>query len=176
MSVARNIIIINTLLLAVVPAANSDDTFLQNLQLSGNIVVSSCRISVSDKNKIVNLGNIPTHDLARPGSRSIPVAFSFHLTNCPAGSFAMTIKGRNFPGYTNLLSLNGGGNVNNVAIEITSSYLNNQPITLGQPAAVASSDRSGELYFNFHANFFSLSNVIRPGRAEASATFVLDYS
>ena len=83
-----------TTLVWLLPAAQAVDTWEVEgangvLYVSGALAESVCRLEMDSARQDIVLGNIGTGELAQPGDRSTPVAFTLRLRDCLRGPAAM---------------------------------------------------------------------------------------
>ncbi|MFR3706837.1 MAG: fimbria assembly protein [Enterobacter hormaechei] len=144
-----------------------------NIQLYGNIVDFTCVAEGDDSNKTVTLGTWPTKQLRTTGSRTQPVPFTLKLTGCPPGAASVTFTGK-MDGHDNsLLALNDASAASNVAVEILDR--DKTRLALQQPAR-RWRWMQGNAELSFYANYIATADNPQPGRADADATFMINYN
>ncbi|MEG6348184.1 fimbria assembly protein [Enterobacter hormaechei] len=145
-----------------------------NIQLYGNIVDFTCVAEGDDSNKTVTLGTWPTKQLRTTGSRTQPVPFTLKLTGCPPGAASITFTGK-MDGHDNsLLALNDASAASNVAVEILDR--DKTRLALQQASQRVSVDAQGNAELSFYANYIATADNPQPGRADADATFMINYN
>lgn len=145
-----------------------------NIQLYGNVVDFTCVAEGSDSDKSVTLGTWPTKQLNTTGSRTQAMPFSLKLTGCPPGSASITFSGKTDAQDPELLALNDASQASNVAVEIRDRDKTRLP--LQQASQDVEVDAQGEAVLDFYANYIATANNPQPGRADADATFMINYN
>ncbi|WP_336995454.1 fimbria assembly protein [Leclercia sp. UBA7405] len=144
-----------------------------NIKLSGTIVDFTCVAEVGDSVKSVPLGRWSTKQLSTTGSRTPAVPFSLKLEGCPPGAASLTFTGKANAQDSELLALNEASHASNVAIEIRNQDKTRLP--LQQASQDVKVDAQGHAVLQFYANYIATANDPQPGRADADATFVINY-
>lgn len=144
-----------------------------NIELTGNIIDTSCIISGSSE-KTVELGKWATKQLPTAGSTTQAMAFTLQLTSCPSGSAAVIFSGTPDSTNTELLALNGSSTAQNVAIEIRDKDRLRLP--LQQQSQDVSIDSNGDATLLFYANYIATGGNITAGSANADVTFSITYN
>ncbi|CAM6423977.1 Adhesin [Enterobacter intestinihominis] len=127
-----------------------------------------------DSNKTVTLGTWPTKQLRTTGSRTQPVPFTLKLTGCPPGAASVTFTGK-MDGHDNsLLALNDASAASNVAVEILDR--DKTRLALQQASQTVAVDAQGNAELSFYANYIATADNPQPGRADADATFMINYN
>lgn len=144
-----------------------------NIQLYGNIVDFTCVAEGSDSNKTVQLGRWPTRQLSTAGSRTQAIPFTLKLTGCPPGAASVTFSGIADASDTQLLALNDASQARSVAVEILDGTKTRLP--LQQASREVTVDAAGNAELAFYANYIATANNPQPGRADADATFMINY-
>lgn len=144
-----------------------------NLELTGNIIDTSCIISGSSE-KTVELGKWATKQLLAAGSVTSPVAFSVQLTGCPSGSAAMMFYGIPDNSNSELLALSQTSSAQNIAIEIRDS--NGSRLPLQQQNQEVQINENGDATLSFYANYIATGGNITAGSANADITFSIIYN
>jgi minor fimbrial subunit len=145
-----------------------------NIEMYGNIVDFTCVAEGSDSDKIVKLGTWPTKQLRTTGSRTQPMPFTLKLTGCPPGSASITFSGKVNGSDSGLLALNDGSTANNVAVEILDG--DKTRLALQQASQPVTVDAQGNAELSFYANYIATADNPQPGRADADATFMINYN
>ncbi|QLR42151.1 fimbria assembly protein [Enterobacter sp. RHBSTW-00994] len=145
-----------------------------NIQLYGNIVDFTCVAEGSDSDKSVTLGTWPTKQLSTTGSRTQPVSFTLKLSGCPPGSASITFSGKADGSDSRLLALNDGSQASHVAVEIRDG--DKTPLALQQASQAVEVDAQGNAMLSFYANYIATADNPQPGRADADATFMINYN
>ncbi|MCU6669242.1 fimbria assembly protein [Enterobacteriaceae bacterium H4N4] len=157
------------------PLSQADTPLGQiNIQLYGNIVDFTCVAEGSDSSKAVPLGTWPTKQVATSGSRTQAIPFSLKLTGCPPGSASITFSGDADTTDSQLLALNDVSQARNVAVEILDRDKTRLP--LQQASREVNVDAEGNAELAFYANYIATANNPQPGRADADATFMINYN
>ncbi|MBA7857111.1 fimbria assembly protein [Enterobacter sp. LM3] len=145
-----------------------------NIELYGNIVDFTCVAEGSDSDKTVTLGTWPTKQLSTAGSRTQPVPFTLKLTGCPPGSASITFSGKAEGSDNSLLALNDASAARNVAVEIRDR--DKTRLALQQASQAVAVDAGGNAELSFYANYIATADNPQPGRADADATFMINYN
>lgn len=145
-----------------------------NIELYGNIVDFTCVAEGSDSDKSVTLGTWPTKQLSTTGSRTQAMPFTLKLTGCPPGAASITFSGKTDTQDPELLALNDASQASNVAVEIRDRDKTRLP--LQQASQDVEVDAQGNAVLNFYANYIATANNPQPGRADADATFMINYN
>jgi minor fimbrial subunit len=145
-----------------------------NIVLYGNIVDFTCVAEGSDSDKSVTLGTWPTKQLSTTGSRTQAMPFTLKLTGCPPGAASVTFSGKVDPRDPELLALNDASQASNVAVEIRDRDKARLPLQQASQDVVV--DAQGNAVLDFYANYIATANNPQPGRADADATFMINYN
>lgn len=145
-----------------------------NIELYGNIVDFTCVAEGSDSDKSVTLGTWPTKQLSTTGSRTQAMPFTLKLTGCPPGAASITFSGKTDPQDPELLALNDASQASNVAVEIRDRDKTRLPLQQASQDVVV--DAQGNAVLDFYANYIATANNPQPGRADADATFMINYN
>ncbi|WP_380178355.1 fimbria assembly protein [Kalamiella sp. sgz302252] len=145
-----------------------------NIRLTATVVAVGCTVDPDDINKPVRLGEWQTKQLQKTGQTTTAVPFSIHLLGCTADSVKLTFTGAKDSSDSSLLAIDAQDDsaAQGVAIEILDNGHSRIPVGEATPPAVA--DARGNATLNFWANYVSTANV-KPGKANASALFTLNY-
>lgn len=144
-----------------------------NIELTGNIIDTSCIISGSSE-KTVELGKWTTKQLPTAGSTTQAMPFTLQLTSCPSGSAAIIFTGTPDNANPELLALNGSSTAQNVAIEIRDKDRSRLP--LQQQSQEVSIDSNGDVALLFYANYIATGSGVTAGSANADVTFSITYN
>lgn len=145
-----------------------------NIQLYGNIVDFTCVAEGDDSNKTVTLGTWPTKQLSTTGSRTQPVPFTLKLTGCPPGAASVTFTGKVDGRDSSLLALNDASAASNVAVEIRDR--DKTRLAMQKASQAVAIDAQGNAELSFYANYIATADNPQPGRADADATFMINYN
>ncbi|AUJ82619.1 fimbria assembly protein [Enterobacter cancerogenus] len=145
-----------------------------NIQLYGNIVDFTCVAEGSDSDKTVPLGTWPTKQLRTTGSRTQPMPFTLKLTGCPPGAASITFSGKADGSDNSLLGLNEASDATHVAVEIRDR--DKTRLALEQASQPVTVDALGNAELAFYANYIATADNPQPGRADADATFMINYN
>lgn len=145
-----------------------------NIQLYGNIVDFTCVAEGNDSDKVVTLGTWPTKQLRTTGSRTQPMPFTLKLTGCPPGAASITFSGKTDGSDSGLLALNDGSTADKVAVEIRDA--DKTRLDLQQASQPVTVDAEGNAVLSFYANYIATADNPQPGRADADATFMINYN
>ena len=144
-----------------------------NIELRGNVVDYSCYVETGNDNKTVQLGTWPTRQLRTTGSTTPSMPFSLKLKGCPPGSAAITFSGNNAQGEPDLLALNTTSSATRVAVELRDKDKTRLPLNQASQDVVI--DANGNVTLMFFANYIALADNPQPGKADAEATFMINY-
>ncbi|NIY48191.1 fimbria assembly protein [Cedecea colo] len=144
-----------------------------NIKLRGNVVDYSCYVEAGYGNKTVHLGTWPTKQLRTAGSTTQSIPFTLKLNGCPPGSASITFSGRKANGNPALLALNDTSSATNVAVELRDK--DRTPLPLDQASQDIAVDANGDVTLTFFANYKALADNPQPGKANADATFMINY-
>ncbi|WP_435928958.1 fimbria assembly protein [Dryocola sp. BD613] len=144
-----------------------------NIELRGNVVDYSCYVATGDDNKTVQLGSWPTKQLRTAGSTTQSIPFTLKLNGCPPGSASITFSGKKADGDPTLLALNDTSSATNVAVELRDKDKTRLP--LDQASQDVAVDANGDAALTFFANYKALTDNPQPGKADADATFMINY-
>lgn len=145
-----------------------------NIELSGNVVDYSCVVEASDSDKSVELGRWATKQLRNAGSTTSTIPFTLSLTGCPPGAASITFAGKSDETDPTLLGLNGNSNASRVAVEIRDADRSRLP--LQQASREVAVDALGNATLQFYANYIATADNPPPGKADADATFTINYN
>ena len=144
-----------------------------NIELYGNIIDFTCVVEGSDSDKSVTLGTWPTKQLKTAGSTTQMMPFTLKLTGCPPGAASITFSGKTSGSSSELLALNDASQASNVAVEIRDHDKTRLP--LQQASQDVAVDFQGNATLAFYANYIATADNPQPGRADADATFMINY-
>lgn len=144
-----------------------------NIELRANVVDFSCFVETADENKTVQLGTWPTKQLRTSGSTTQSMPFTLKLNGCPPGSASITFSGKQASGNPGLLALNSSSGATNVAVELRDKDQTQLP--LDQASKDVAVDANGNAVLTFFANYIALADNPQPGKANADATFMINY-
>lgn len=144
-----------------------------NIELYGNIVDFTCVVEAGDSAKSVTLGTWPTKQLKTTGSTTQSMPFTLKLTGCPPGAASITFSGKASEANSELLALNDASQASNVAVEIRDRDKLRLP--LQQASKDVKVDTQGNATLSFYANYIATVDNPEPGRADADATFMINY-
>ena len=145
-----------------------------NIRLYGNIVDFTCVAEGSDSDKTVTLGTWPTKQLNTTGSRTQPMPFTLKLTGCPPGAASITFSVKADGSNSGLLALNDASTASHVAVEIRDA--DKTRLALQQASQPVTVDAQGNAVLSFYANYIATADNPQPGRADADATFMINYN
>ncbi|WP_439649873.1 fimbria assembly protein [Enterobacter soli] len=145
-----------------------------NIELYGHIVDFTCVAEGSDSDKTVTLGTWPTRQLKTAGSRTQAMPFTLKLTGCPPGAASITFSGKPDGSDSSLLALNDTSQASSVAVEIRDRDKTRLP--LQQASQTVTVDAQGNAELAFYANYIATADNPQPGKADADATFMINYN
>ncbi|MCT4714799.1 fimbria assembly protein [Enterobacteriaceae bacterium H18W14] len=144
-----------------------------NIELRGNVVDYSCYVETGDDNKTVQLGTWPTRQLRTTGSTTQSMPFTLKLKGCPPGSVSITFTGKSVADNPDLLALNATSGATNIAVELRNE--DKTRLALESASKDVTADVNGNAALTFFANYIALADNPQPGRADAEATFMINY-
>ena len=144
-----------------------------NIELRGRVVDYSCYVETGDDNKTVQLGTWQTKHLSTTGSTTQSMPFTLKLTGCPPGSASITFSGKKAAASPDLLSLNNTSGATNIAVELLDEDKSRLPLDQASQDVVL--DGNGNATLNFFANYIATADNPTAGRADADATFMINY-
>jgi minor fimbrial subunit len=144
-----------------------------NIELQGRVVDYSCYVETGDDNKTVQLGTWPTKQLRTTGSTTQSMPFTLKLNGCPPGSASITFSGKKVAGSPDLLALNDTSSATNVAVELLDKDKSRLP--LDQASQDVAVDSNGNASLIFFANYIAIADNPNAGKADADATFMINY-
>lgn len=161
-------------LIISVPAINAYATNGE-VKFTGEIVQSTCTVTSSDKNKEVSIGKYLSNSFDDVGAVSASKAFSISLDNCAKGDYTLRFDGKTVAGHPNLLSVS---QASGVGIEILTN--DEKPFSINQDADpstpwVTLADENSKTTFNLKARYKSFLKEVTPGKADANASFTIEY-
>jgi type 1 fimbria pilin len=147
-----------------------------NIRMTGTVVALACIVDPDDIDKPVELGSWATKQLKKAGQKTLPVAFSIHLTGCTASGVTTKFTGQKDAVNPELLALRTGNEEDATGVAVQIMDGNGQRIPMGSTAPRGIVDGSGNITLNFLANYVSTGdNDVRPGTADADTEFTLTY-
>ncbi len=142
--------------------------------LEGTVIVYTCGVEESEENKYVRLGTYATKDLKGVGTKSQSVLIPFHLMNCgPNIPVKITFSGNRDLTNNKFLGLTPNKSVaKNIAIEMLDAQRKSLPV--GQKSSYIP-DVEGNVYTHFYAHYVATQESVTAGKANAKATFIIEY-
>jgi major type 1 subunit fimbrin (pilin) len=133
-------------------------------------VDNSCTVT-SQSNITISMGAVSTEQVTQNRAPDRPFAISL---NCPQGTRVQVTASDNTnpSNRSNRLSLNSNAIAQGIAIKLTQA--NGQDLLLGQATPFTASN-AGSFDLSFLARYVATGATIRPGSANATATFTLAY-
>ncbi|WP_435955402.1 fimbria assembly protein [Dryocola sp. BD626] len=159
--------------LAAGPASADSPLGEINIELHGTVVDYACYVETGQDNKTVQLGTWPTKQLRTAGSTTQSIPFTVKLNGCPPGSASITFSGKNVAGNPALLALNDASSATNVAVQLRDKDKTQLP--LDQASQDVAVDANGDATLSFYANYIAIADNPQPGKADADATFMINY-
>ncbi|MGJ8513867.1 fimbrial protein [Carnimonas bestiolae] len=145
------------------------------VHFTGELVESACNVSTDSRDQTVDMGRWPTSQFSKTGSVSAFKAFKINLSNCDEGSYTIRFDGSSPAGRPDLLALKSGG-AEGVGIELLDLSNSVFPIAqeISDPALVQV-DENGNASVDVKARYKSYQDEVSAGRADADATFAIEY-
>ncbi|MFT0693084.1 type 1 fimbrial major subunit FimA [Acinetobacter bereziniae] len=148
----------------------------------GELVNAACAVSTDTADQTVDLGQHRTARLAKAGDVSPAVPFNIQLVDCDSKlvttGVSFAFNGQTVNNNNKLLAVNGGGGnapaATNVGIEIT-DYASQILAVDGTGFSKEQKVNDGTNTFPFTARYVA-TGASTPGKANADATFVVNYN
>ncbi|MBP2544051.1 type 1 fimbrial major subunit FimA [Acinetobacter guillouiae] len=147
----------------------------------GELVNAACAVSTDTADQTVDLGQHRTARLAVSGDKSTAIPFNIKLVDCDASQVtkgvSFAFNGQTVTSNNKLLAVSGNGNepaAKNVGIEIADGA--SQILTVdGTGFSTETPIIDGTNTFPFSARYVA-TGASTPGKANADATFVINYN
>lgn len=152
------------------------------VHFNGELVNAACAVSTDTADQIVELGQHRTASLATAGNKSPAVPFNIQLVDCDASQVttgvSFAFSGQTVNANNKLLAVNGGGGnapaATNVGIEIADGTSKILAVD-GSEYSTERTIMNGTNTFPFSARYVA-TGASTPGKANADATFVINYN
>ena len=169
------IMLLSTLSITHLSHAETVELGRINIELFGEVTVSTCGVLQSEQNKYIDLGSYSSKNLSRVGHKTPAVPIAFHLSNCLPGSpITLTFHGNKDPVDRELLALDHVENhAQNLAIEILDHNKQRFPLDVKSQDLIA--DQAGNIAATFYAHYIVTRDFATAGVANASAQFIIQY-
>ena len=145
--------------------------------VSGTITDNTCTLSPDSENIDVEMGAVSNRQFAHAGDGANWQPFSINLENCGSTASGVTVSfsGTANSHHSDLLALTpGDSDATGVAIGFYDK--DKAVIPLGdESASQPLSSGQASVHLQFYARYIADGEVVAPGTANASATFVLAY-
>jgi len=150
--------------------------------LSGNgitIAAPSCSVDLGSRNVSVQFGRVPQSNFKGRGSTTGDRNFNIKLS-CQAGQNTQntvylrmdaTQDPSNEQGVLKITQ-GGSGTATGVGIQVVDNQ--GVPVKFGEDTLVGPS-KNGDYVLPYTARYYQTGNKVTPGRADGTATFILDY-
>ncbi len=152
------------------------------VHFKGEIVNAACAVSADSTDQTVNLGQYRTANFKAVGDRSGLVPFSIKLQDCDSSvstSVAVAFNGvMDATDNTVLATSNIAGGASGAAAGVGIEISDSKGKVLspdGASFSTAQTLNDGSNVVNFNARYKSTAASVTPGRADADATFKLQY-
>lgn len=144
------------------------------IKFTGEIVQGTCEVLVTDRAKEVEIGVYPTSTFKNVGDVSASRGFTIGLRNCePERLGTIRFDALTPTGQPGLLAVSVASGV---GIEILNNEDKPFPVNQDLPgAATYTLDADGAADVYLKARYKSFANLVGPGEANATATFVAEY-
>ena len=147
------------------------------MRFQGELIAEGCTVETSDRNLVVNMGQVRTNAFKAPGQDSAPTAFDLHLRECSnavSEYVSITFNGVANERNPDIFSIGDGPNTaKGVGVAIFDSKNTLIPVN-SAPLKVANL-RDGDMTLHFVAKYRSTSENIMGGKANTQALFSLTY-
>lgn len=146
-----------------------------NLVLNVEVVAFSCGISVNQSNKTVELGSWSTQVLKKKGDTSPEKIIEYQISDCPAiPAVTFRFTGPKDSQEPELLAIDQNAlSAKNVAIELLNH--DKKRLALNSTSAKVQLDKNGNGLATFYARYMATSALPHVGKANATATFSIQY-
>lgn len=146
-----------------------------NLELSVEVVTFTCGISIDQNNKMVELGSWSNQRFKNKGDTSPEQVFEYRISDCPAiASVNFRFSGPKDPQDPELLAIDKNAlAAQNIAIEILDS--DKKRLALNTASPKIKLDKDGNGLAQFYARYRATTAAPRAGKANATATFTIQY-
>lgn len=148
-----------------------------NLEITGTIVSRTCSVSAESQNMTVAMGNVSNKQFFQTGEGGSYVPLTLHLENCgkEANQVSVTFNGTPDSVNPNLLSIGTDAEAAaGVAIALYDSEKAPIPInTTTKPTTLTAS--AANVSLPFYARYLANGAQLKPGIANATSTFSLNY-
>lgn len=171
----------------VMAAAVSGITFAASaadgqINFTGTILDSACKIDTNTANQTVNLGKIPKSSFNAAGAVAAATRFSIVLNNCPAAVTSASVKfdGTADSSDTNILALNSGQTAKGVGVAfyeedgITAIPLATQSKSITLDTSTGE-DPANSNKMTFVAKYKATQAAVVAGTANATSDFTITY-
>ena len=145
--------------------------------VSGTITNNTCTLSPDSQNMTVAMGTVSDRQFLHPGEEGPWQPFAIELQNCGTTASGVTVS---FSGTADerrhdcLALTPAEGDATGVAVAIYDSNKNALPLAESS-AVYPLSEGQSSVHLQFYARYIANGDVVTPGTANASATFVLNY-
>ncbi|QIB19484.1 type 1 fimbrial protein [Escherichia coli] len=172
---------VNVLLLsmATIAAFNMPSASAQDGQLSftGEITDQVCTVKQPD-NQIINLGKISSKAFNGAGDTAGSTSFSIQLTDCPDSVKSVNVKFDGNPdnGNPEIIALTKDKkSASGVGVQITDKY--SKVVSLGVPTRNFNIEPGSTINnLDFFASYIANGQDVKPGLANATASFTITYN
>ncbi len=147
------------------------------VNITGSIMSNTCDVSFPDEDKTVDMGIVSVKQFLHGSTIAFPKAFSITLKNCGplASGVSFIFKGVPDANNNKLLAIDDSeGRVTGVAIALYDRSKNNIPInTDTNRFSILPNEEN--IRFQFFAQYTATGAQVKPGHANAFATFEMKY-
>ncbi len=189
-SLLKKTVIAMPLLFSAAAAMANTPTSSSTLNVSGNIVTSTCAVAAGDLNKTIALPTVLTSDLLNANNLQ-PVTFSFAINNCDSSksqaraTIGGTTSGSDVSGYGSNSVIANTGTATNVGIGFLGassvSASPTGPLAVGSASASTAlnavggaSTTSGTLYLS--AQVVPLTKAVQAGSGTVAGTATVTFT
>lgn len=146
-----------------------------NLQLTVEVVSFSCGISINQSNKTIELGSWSNQIFKKKGDTSPEKIIEYYISDCPATpTVTFRFSGSKDLQDPELLAIDKNAlAAQNIAIELLDH--DKKRLALNSTSAKVQLDKNGNGVATFYARYMATSAIPPTGKANATATFSIQY-
>ena len=147
-----------------------------SINVTGNVIASTCTVSPNSESKEVKLGNISSRQFQRVGDVSPAQIFVLNLEKCSpsATQVTVTFSGEQDAQNPDLLAIESGeGSASGIGVAIYDKSRTLLPMGHASTSYPLQPDQTVAL--TFYARYLQTKDAVISGNAIATTTFVLNY-
>lgn len=147
------------------------------INFTGEVLDAACTVDVGATSALtVDLGKVQKSAFSGDGSTAAATKFTLKLSACPESVTSATVKfdGTAFAGDNTVLALTSGtGVATGVGIQLMDATNTVVPLFTASSAYTLTTDAENDL--DFYARYIQKGDTIAAGKADATASFTIDY-